>query len=155
MIIAGTGHRKIGGYQLPNPIYNKVCQETEKILLELKPDKVISGMAIGYDQWLANIAIKLNIPLTCALPHINQEKIWPEKSQKIYHNILAKASEKIIISDGEYAAWKMQKRNEYLCDNCDILIAVFDQNTQNGGTYNCLQYAKKINKEIIYIDPVL
>ena len=47
MIVAFTGHRpqKLGGYKLPNPTYIKVCQEIESTLKELKPEKVISGMA--------------------------------------------------------------------------------------------------------------
>lgn len=48
MIIAGTGHRpsKLGGFILPNPTYIKVCKKIEDHLLELKPEKVLSGMAL-------------------------------------------------------------------------------------------------------------
>lgn len=49
MIVAFTGHRpdKLGGYKLPNPTYVKVCQQIETKLVELKPEKIISGMALG------------------------------------------------------------------------------------------------------------
>ena len=33
MIVGCTGHRVIGGYELPNPQYMRVCKETEKQLL--------------------------------------------------------------------------------------------------------------------------
>jgi uncharacterized phage-like protein YoqJ len=154
MIIAFTGHRpnKLGSYKLPNPIYIHVCQQIEKVLKELKPEKVISGMAQGTDLWAANIAYKLNIPFIAAVPFIGQEKAWPEKSQKIYHNLLNKAIETVIVSDGGYAAYKMQARNEYMCKHCDKLIAVYNGDL-SGGTFNCIQYAKSIGKEIIYINP--
>lgn len=45
----------------------------------------------------------------------------------------------------------MQKRNEYMTDNSDIVIAVWDGS--KGGTANCVRYAKKLNKEIIVINP--
>jgi uncharacterized phage-like protein YoqJ len=156
MILAGTGHRpdKIGGYKLPNPIYIKICQETEKILLELKPEKIISGFALGFDQYLANIAVKLNIPFIAAVPFEGQEKAWPQSSQKTFNRLLGFASEKVIVSEGSYAAYKMQIRNEWMCDRCDILIAVYNGD-KSGGTYNCVQYAKKIGKKIIIINPSL
>lgn len=45
----------------------------------------------------------------------------------------------------------MQKRNEWMVDNCDILIAVWDKSP--GGTKNCVDYAESKKKQIIYINP--
>ena len=156
MIVAFSGHRpdELGGYQLPNPTYIHVCQETEKLLLELKPDKCISGMCIGYDQWAANICVKLGIPFTAAVPFEGQESIWPEASQKIFHVLLKKAADKVVVSEGGYTAAKMQVRNEWMVDHCDVLIAVYN-GADSGGTFNCIQYAKSIDKKIIFIDPTL
>ncbi len=153
MIVAFTGHRpdKIGGYKLPNPTYIKVCQKIESILKELKPEKVISGMALGVDQWAAFIALKLKIPFIAAVPFLNQESKWPSSSQETYNKLIKLASETIIVSDGEYSAVKMQIRNEWMIDHCDQVIAVWDGS--NGGTSNCVNYAKSKNKSIIYIDP--
>lgn len=152
-VIAGTGHRpsSIGGYSLPNPTYNFVCQQTEKILLKEKPDKVISGMALGFDMWLANIALRLSIPLVAAVPCIGQERLWNQQSQRAYNILLNKASEVNIVSEGNYTAQKMQIRNEWMVDNSNILIAVW--NGSSGGTSNCINYAKSKNKEIIFINP--
>jgi uncharacterized phage-like protein YoqJ len=41
---------------------------------------------------------------------------------------------------GNYHPAKMQKRNEYMVDNSDFVIAVFD-GEQKGGTFNCIKYA--------------
>lgn len=157
MIVAFTGHRpdklpnKETGYTLPNPMYNYVCQEIEKALKELKPEKAIIGMAIGVDQWAANICIKLGIPFVAAVPFRGQESKWPSSSQKIYKKLLDKASEIVVLSSATYAAGLLQRRNEWMVDNCDKLIAVFDGSA--GGTGNCVNYAKKVNKEIYLIDP--
>jgi uncharacterized phage-like protein YoqJ len=156
MIVAFTGHRpnKLGGYKLPNKIYNYVCKEIERILIELKPSKVISGMALGIDQWAANIAINLEIPVLAAVPFKGQESAWPESSQKIFNKLIARASEVVIVSEGGYSAHKMQIRNEWMVDNCNTLIAVYNGD-KSGGTFNCVTYAKSTNKDIIIIDPTI
>jgi uncharacterized phage-like protein YoqJ len=153
MIVAFTGHRpdKLGGYKLPNPTYIKVCQQIETELTALKPTKVISGMALGVDQWAAFIAHKLKIPFVAAIPFLNQECKWPKESQKIYHQLLKLASEQVIVSPGGYSAAKMQVRNCWMVDQCNKLIAIWDGS--EGGTGNCVNYAKSVKKEIIFIDP--
>jgi uncharacterized phage-like protein YoqJ len=153
MIVAFTGHRpdKLGGYELPNPTYIQVCRQIGRTLQEVAPEKVISGMALGVDQWAAYIAYKLGIPFIAAIPFANQECKWPEKSQKTYNHLLNLAAERVIVSPGEYSPSKMQIRNQWMVDHCDKLIAVWDQTP--GGTANCINYAKSIGKEIIFIDP--
>lgn len=154
MIAAFTGHRpdKLGGYKLPNPTYLYVCQELDKALRQLDPKQVITGMALGVDQWAAHIAYKLGIPFIAAVPFEGQEKAWPAPSQKAFHHLLKLACEKVIVSPGGYSSAKMQIRNEWMVDHCDILIAVWDGS--KGGTGNCVQYAQSIGKQIYRIDPL-
>lgn len=159
MIIGCTGHRpdklpnKETGYKLPNKTYIYICKETEKLLLELKPDKCITGMALGYDQYFANICIKLGIPFIAAIPFEDQDKNWFEDSKKIYKRLLGKASEIVVVSPPGYSAHKMQLRNQYIVDNSDLLIACW--NGSAGGTANCVNYAKLLNKKILVVDPVI
>lgn len=153
MIVSFTGHRpdKLGGYKLPNSTYIKVCQALDKTLREIKPEKAISGMALGIDQWAANICINLNIPFIAAIPFLGQEGKWPKESQKIFHTLLKKASEQIIVCDGAYSPEKMQIRNQWMVDHSDLVIAVWDGS--KGGTGNCVEYAKSVKKDILRIDP--
>lgn len=153
MIVAFTGHRpsKLGGYILPNPTYIKICKSIDATLRELNPDQVISGMALGIDQWAANIAIKLNIPFIAAIPFEGQERKWPVASQKTFNALLKKAAGQTIVCPGSYSPDKMQIRNQWMVDRCDILIAIWDGS--KGGTGNCVQYAEAVKKEIIRIDP--
>ena len=53
--------------------------------------------------------------------------------------------------EGEYYPAKMEKRNEYMVDHSDIVIAVWDGS--KSGTENCIKYAQKLNKRIIRINP--
>jgi uncharacterized phage-like protein YoqJ len=153
MIVAFTGHRpdKLGGYKIPNDTYIRVYQKIESALKELKPEKVITGMALGVDQWAAAIAYKMKIPFLAAIPFEKQESKWPEQSQQAYRLLRKLATEEVIVCPGGYSADKMQTRNKWMVDHCDKLIAIFDGS--KGGTGNCVDYAKSISKEIYLIDP--
>jgi uncharacterized phage-like protein YoqJ len=154
MIISCTGHRpnKLPyGYDYPSLFSQWLQDKFISIFKDKKPKKIISGMALGVDTIFAITAIEQNIPLLAAIPFLGQEKIWPKKSQIVYNNLLSKAKEKIIVSDGAYSAQKMQIRNEWMVDNSDILVAVF--NGSKGGTANCYSYAFSKKKEIILINP--
>ena len=109
-------------------------------------------MALGVDQWAASISYKLGIPFIAAVPFIGQESVWATESKKIYNKLLTKAVERVIVSEGEYSAQKLQIRNEWLVDHCDQLIGIYNGD-KSGGTFNCIEYAKKIGKKIIIIDP--
>lgn len=147
MIVCGTGHRpnKLGGYS--NFIFNKLVTIAEEWILENTPDRVISGVALGWDQALAQAALNNNIPLTSAIPFKGQEKNWPEESQKKYKEIITKSDKVHIVCSGSYENWKMQKRNEWMADNSDLVLAMWDGS--NGGTGKCIKYAEKKNKLIV------
>lgn len=153
-MVAFTGHRpqKIGGFNTPNPIYNFINNEITRTLIDLKPTKAISGMALGIDQIAVEVCIKLGIPFIAAVPFKGQELAWPIASQKKYFELLERADSIEYVSPGGYAAWKMQVRNQFMVDRCDVLIAVFDGTP--GGTKNCFDYAVAKSKKIIRINPL-
>lgn len=148
MIIAGTGHRpnKLGGYYSGNPIQTYVRNETRRILEELKPDSGISGMALGFDQILAEIFVELSIPFIAAVPFVGQEGRWPAASQQHYAKLLSVAKDVVVVCEGGYAAWKMQRRNEWMVEQLeepeDRLLACWDGSA--GGTGNCVSYANEV-----------
>jgi len=147
-VIAGTGHRpdKLGGYK--DVIFRKTYQLAFDSLNEWKSniDVVISGGALGWDTALALAAIDLDIKLICALPFKGQESRWPRASQEKYNEILNKSDEIVYVCEDGYAPWKMQVRNEWMVNHCDIVLALW--NGSPGGTGNCIKYAKKVNKPI-------
>lgn len=155
MILSGTGHRpdKLGGYVEPNPISTYVRSEICRVLKELAPTEVISGMALGFDIWLAEEALNLGIPLTAAVPMKGQESLWPEASRLRYRELIARASRVIVVSDGEYHPSMMQIRNRWMVDNSDTLLACYNGD-RSGGTFNCIKYATEVGRTIVRIDPV-
>lgn len=69
----------------------------------------------------------------------------------LYNDILSKADTVKLVSDEAYKPYLMQKRNEYMVDLADKVIAVWDGS--KSGTANCVRYAKKCGKDIIKIQP--
>lgn len=145
MIIAGTGHRptKLGGYGQAE-FDRLVCIALDYLKKE-RPDKVISGMALGWDIALAHATISIEIPLIAAIPFIGQESRWWKESKKRYKYLLSKA-EDINISSPGFAYESFQIRNEWMVDNADMMLAMWDGS--EGGTYNCIQYAKEKKVDI-------
>lgn len=145
-LIAFTGHRpdKLGGYSW-SPIQELVCRAIRWKLTKLKPRGIISGMALGVDQWAAQIAVELGIPFAAYVPFEGQESVWPPESQAAYRFLLSKAERTCICSLGGYSAKKMQWRNIAMVDDSDLLFAVWDGS--DGGTANCVKYAWEISKQ--------
>lgn len=148
MIVAGTGHRpeKLGGYT--EAVATRLLDLARAVLVRHAPSKVISGMALGWDTALALAALDLGIPLVAAVPFAGQERKWPVLAQEVYRAILARA-EVVVVCEGGYAPWKLQKRNEWMVDNAQALIALWDGS--DGGTANCIRYAAPLGIRIVNV----
>lgn len=158
MKICVTGHRpnKLYGYNLSDPRWQKLKKQFKQILKENNCDEAITGMALGVDTVFALAALELKdegygIKLHCAIPCKNHSCKWIKESVDQYNEILSKADIVNLVSDEEYKPWLMQKRNEYMVNLADKVIAVWDGSS--GGTANCVRYAKSIGREIIMIKP--
>ncbi len=85
MILAGTGHRpdKLGGYN--KRTYKRLTDLAIAAIRFYKPSEIITGVALGWDTWLAIAAIEEKIPYTCAVPFKGQEKRWRHEDKQRYH----------------------------------------------------------------------
>lgn len=154
MILATTGHRKWGSFD-PNPLQAWAQCRLREELVRLAPEQCLSGMAIGWDQWFVEACIELGIPFTAVVPFAGQESTWPKLAQVHYSALLARAAEVKIVCGGGYAPWKMQKRNEWMVDRGNHLLAGW--NGSLGGTAYCYEYALSkgfvVPNTITRIDP--
>lgn len=119
----------------------------------------ITGMALGVDTWAAEIVLEIknlyepwgdNINLYAAIPHLNQEAKWHEWQKEKYNEIL-ELCEKIFIISENFTPYCMHKRNQFMIDKADILIAVYDG--KPGGTANTIVMANRKNIPITIINP--
>lgn len=157
MIICVTGHRpdKLYGYDLTDPRWQDLKNIFKEKLIEMKCTNAISGMALGVDTIFALAVLELKkeghpLQLHCALPCPEQCKKWNHVDIVRYREILMEAKTVKVVAD-HYEADVMQKRNEYMVDHSDIVLAVW--NGKKSGTENCIKYAEKMGKKVEYIEP--
>ena len=114
----------------------------------------ISGMAIGVDLDFAETVLKLRnkypITLECAIPCPNQTLKWNDTDILRYESIIKRADKISVISE-RYTPECMLKRNRYMVDKSELVIAVFN-GIEIGGTWYTINYAKSENKTIKVID---
>jgi len=115
----------------------------------------ICGMAQGADLLLARIVLRLKtiyseVFLECALPFVCQSEKWTAKHKNLYDDIL-KQCDKVTVLSECYRIDAYLKRNKYMVDNSDIVIAVFDG--KKGGTKFTCDYALKKGKQLIVLNP--
>ena len=115
----------------------------------------ISGMALGVDLWAAEIVLKLKdkhpeIELYCAIPYKNQSISWSQGHRERYMTCIHKCKKYEIISPF-YTKDCFFKRNMYMVDRASLVIGVCD-NPPTGGTAHTINYAKRLNRDIVLIE---
>jgi uncharacterized phage-like protein YoqJ len=144
LVLAGTGHRPdaLGGYGEPARL-RLVAFARHELQKYSTLGHVVSGMALGWDQALAEAALSIGLPVLAAVPCDGQDSTWPADARKRYHALLEHENATMhVVCPGPYAAWKMQVRNEWMVDRCAYLMALYNGDPQ-GGTANCVNYARK------------
>jgi uncharacterized phage-like protein YoqJ len=142
MILGITGHRP---QKLEGGFGNTMMREAIRTALvrefmRLRPESIITGMALGVDQWAAEVAIAHCIPFMAAIPFANQDKTWPEDARAKYRSLLCKANGTMIVSPGEYSIQSMHRRNAWIVEESNALLAVWDGSV--GGTSACVALAE-------------
>ena len=124
------------------------------------------GMALGFDQAMADACIITGMPWRAAIPFEGQERKWSDDAIKYYKWLLAQAPKtEIVIKDpspilktnttqakqlaGEY----LFKRDEYMVDNSMATIALWNT-IPSGGTYHTVDYTKKQGKKVFNFWPL-
>jgi uncharacterized phage-like protein YoqJ len=147
--IAVTGHRpdKLGGYN--NTAGHKAIRRHMRSFLEEAPEGelvLVSGGALGIDQFWIEVGLHLDLPVIAALPFEGYNSRWPDTSRKKYEQLLDKCWQVFYVCEPGYEPWKLQTRNQWMVDNSDVLTAYWNKSA--GGTANCIDYAIKRNKVI-------
>lgn len=115
------------------------------------------GMAIGCDLMFAEAAIELKqrystlVRFVAVIPCLDHDKSWNDADRTLCREITEKADDVVLVSNSSYFDGCMAKRNRYLVETCDELIAVYDG--QRGGTMQTVNYAKGKGIKVTIIDP--
>lgn len=172
---------QLGGYDENNPTAVAVKTKLKELILQAYDAgyrTFITGMAMGIDQWAGEIVAELknnytDIKLIAAVPFACQSNIWRTETKQSYLNILVSCDDIYLIDfqpdtsiafdelinlskkkniDSKYTIiHKLEKRNQWMVDKADSIIAVFKNIP--GGTANCIKYAQSKGKRIIAYNP--
>ena len=157
-----TGHRPQSlpyGYNEQDPQCIKLRMVIWKLMNKLIKENLvthfISGMALGIDQMCAEMVIALRdkhpkVTLECAIPCEEQAVKWTEPQRDRYFWIAERCDKETLVQH-HYDKDCMQKRNRYMVDSSEIVIAVWNGNPS--GTGNTVRYAQEKGKTIFVIDP--
>lgn len=165
--IGCTGHRKLP----PNTekyVYNWFRDQLEVAQRVHGMITGISGMAINTDQLFARAILELKMTLIAAVPFRGQEAKWPAHLKRQYFDLLDKCQ--IIyyvdtlegyqipgVKDGVYDPRKYKMRDQWMVDNSDIMLGVFDRRRKRSGTGMTLRLAKEQKKQgmVLYLDKLI
>jgi predicted GTPase len=139
LVLTGGGNNGCDGYVAASQLINNGYKT------------FLVGMAIGFDLKVFEILQtkkKFNIDVIACVPCKNQDKLWTFKQKEQYKTAIEQADKVVFISE-EYFDGCMQKRNMYMVDNSSIVVAYMY--AEIGGTKHCVNYAKKKNKNVIFI----
>ena len=116
-----------------------------------------SSCADGTVAWASLILLSLReknpaLQLHCVLPHEGQADKWNDFARDRYHFILEQADSVEYVSRAYYDGC-MIDRNHRMVEAAGILLAVYN-GARRSGTGATVNYARKLGREIIVIDPI-
>lgn len=122
--------------------------------------RFLIGGSLGVDIWSGEILLELkqqpeysNIELVLVLPHPGHDARWDRRSKARLAFLLAHCAEHMTAGT-QADAESYYKRNHYIVDHADYLLAVYDNDrTVRNETGQVVHYAEKKGKSIILIHP--
>lgn len=127
-----------------------------KLMLDRGFETFQCGMASGADLLFAQAALKLKreyppVRFVAVIPCAEHDKGWNPADRLVCREAAEKADDVVMVSATRYYDGCMAKRNRYLIDNCDELLAVYDG--RPGGTMQTVNFAKEKGIRVTVIDP--
>ena len=107
------------------------------------------------DMYAAEIVLALKekypqITLECAIPYERQAVRWPEALRNRYFSIAERCDRETMLQR-QYTPDCLRKRNRYMVDHADIVLAVW--NGSPSGTGQTVWYARETGKPVWILWP--
>lgn len=152
-----TGHRphKLGGYDPTTSLCWPIQAKMNEFFLKKAPERIISGMALGTDQWAVEVALAIGIKVTALIPCLDQDRLWPQPAQTHYQMLLGRiknaGGEIQFVSSRPYDKWCMNNRNKAIVEISSEMLGVWDGT--RGGTKSCVRLAISDGIPVTILNP--
>ena len=154
MDIAITGHRPKDLGRIGRDVIMAHTMTLIRRANERWPGETITlhtGAAIGVDLWVAEAAIAAGVR-NHLHPPLKDPAIYAQRGWTIADADLLKKitglSDVVCQTCPRPVAPEYQRRNEHMVDSSRLVIA-FWTGKRSGGTYNCIQYAKRMDVPVL------
>ncbi len=163
-----TGHRPTR-FKWKYDENNNSCKRLKKrmrdqfvLLYEQGVRQFWVGGALGVDMWAGEILLRLKeqpeyseIKLMVALPFEGHDAGWDERSKKRLAFLIRHSEKTVVVGEkGQTSEVNYRRRNEYIVDQADCLLAVYDDDRSiRSGTGKTVNYAKEKRLKLLLIHP--
>lgn len=163
-----TGHRPTR-FKFKYNENNTDCKRLKKrlwdqfVLLYEKGVRIFwIGGALGVDMWAGEILLRLKeqpeykeIELMIALPFEGHDRAWDARSKERMAFLRQHSTDTVIVGTaGQDAAGNYRRRNEFMVDHADCLLAVYDNvRSVRSGTGMTVHYAERRRIPVTSIHP--
>ncbi|MBF9135192.1 hypothetical protein I0C86_40655 [Plantactinospora sp. S1510] len=156
-IVGGTGHRP---ERKPDAVEAWVRRQLPDVLRRLRDEHgtttVISGLALGFDTWLADAALDLGLELWGYSPGRWQPKKWSGEQQAHWHELRRRATREEFADLGDaYNPKYFHVRNDWIFRDCHLGITDWRSARYDGGTYHAMGRAVHHRRPVIWLSPAL
>lgn len=150
--VAFTGHRPERIRQSSMLYFYMDIVSQVRRLYSLGYRNFLSGMAEGFDLLAAQAVASLkteytDIRLIAVVPFRRQANRYRQENKSLYDRIMKTADETVILRE-DYCKDCFHRRNDYLIDNSEIVLAYWDKQPY-GGTYYTVGNARMMNRTVI------
>lgn len=164
---AVTGHRPSRfkfkyseDYSLCKKIKRAMLEQFKRLYDEHGVRRYYVGGALGVDMWAGELILRLkeqpgygDIELVVVLPFEGHDSKWDERSKRRMDFLLRMCSDCVVIGK-EDCRENYIKRNCYMVDHADYLVAVYDnERNLRSGTMQTVRYAQNKGITISFVNP--
>ncbi len=153
MNVAFTGHR-----DFPQRRFAEQLTELLETIVSRADGSVTfwCGMAVGFDMAAAEVVLALKsrwlfVELVAVVPFPEQTQFYDLQDKLLYERILSH-SDRVVLIDNEYQRDIYYRRNVFLVQSADMVVAYYDGGS-SGGTAYTIRQAKKAKLPIENLYP--
>jgi hypothetical protein len=152
-IIGGTGHRP---KHLTPAQARWARPQSLRCLRHCRDTKgtttVISGLALGWDTWIAEDALLLKLRLWAHIPFPQQAAKWKPHERMRWQQLVAAAAE-VTTYGAHYSVAKLHERNDGMIAKSGLMFALWLPSKMTGGTASAIEKIGTVGKPWVHLDP--